>query len=132
MYSICVNDKYLPLLDRMCVRVRACVSLQCSLSIFFFGSAALSYIPVVLFAFFINYQTLGRRVEEAQDDLVHGKHHCRAGNRAHEVRCQAAVETHEAFFLPDELEALYQASVLELAVSHGSLSKTGSRNLSRI
>lgn len=70
-------------------------------------------------------------MEEAQDDFVHGKHHCRAGNGAHQVRRQTTVKAHEALFLPDELEALYQASVLGLAVSHGSLSQTGSRNLLR-
>lgn len=72
---------------------------------------------------------LGGRVEEAQNDLVHAKHDCRTRHRSHEMRSQAAVETHEAFFLPDELEALDQAGVLELAVCQRSLSQTSSRNL---
>lgn len=74
-------------------------------------------------------ENLGGRVEEAQNDLVHAKHDCRTRHRSHEMRSQAAVETHEAFFLPDELEALDQAGVLELAVCQRSLSQSSSRNL---
>lgn len=74
-------------------------------------------------------ENLGGRVEEAQNDLVHAEHDCRTGHRSHEMRSQAAVEAHEAFFLPDELEALDQAGVLELAVCQRSLSQTSSGNL---
>lgn len=74
-------------------------------------------------------ENLGRCVEEAQNDLIHAKHDCRTRHRSHEMRSQAAVETHEALFLPDELEALDQAGVLELAVCQRSLSQTSSRNL---
>lgn len=74
-------------------------------------------------------EDLGGRVEEAQNDLVHAEHDGRTRHRAHEMRSQAAVEAHEAFFLPDELEALDQAGVLELAVCQRGLSQTSSRNL---
>lgn len=74
-------------------------------------------------------ENLGGSVEEAQNDLVHAEHDCRTRDRSHEMRGQAAVETHEAFFLPDELEALDQTGVLELAVCQRSLSQTSSRNL---
>jgi hypothetical protein len=74
-------------------------------------------------------ENLGRSVEEAQDNLVHAEHDCRTRHRSHEMRRQAAVETHEAFFFPDELEALDQAGVFELAVCQRSLSQASSRNL---
>lgn len=126
MYSICVNDKFLPLLSRVCL----CVLLVSRGVFLFFPLVIVQYIPVTLRH--SHRSILSRRVEEAQDDFVHGKHHCRARNRAHEVRRQAAVEAHEAFLLPDELEALDQAGVLELAVSHGGLSQTRSSNLDKV
>lgn len=68
-------------------------------------------------------------MEEAQDDLVHAKHDGRTRDSSHEMRRQAAVQAHEALFLPDELEALHQAGVLELAVAQGGLSQPSSCNL---
>lgn len=74
---------------------------------------------------------LRRRVEEAQDALVHGKHDGSARHGSKQMRSQAAVETHEALFLPHQLEALYQASVLEFAVCERCLTKSSSRNLTK-
>lgn len=61
-------------------------------------------------------------MEEAEDTLVHAEHDGCAGHGAHEMGCQAAIETHEALLDPDELEALHQAGVLGEAVIHGRLS----------
>lgn len=54
---------------------------------------------------------LGRRVEQAQDALVHAKHDGRAGHRPHQMRRQAAVQAHQTLLLPHQLEALHQARV---------------------
>lgn len=48
------------------------------------------------------------------------------------MRRQAAVEAHHALFLPDELEALYEASVFQLAVCQGCLTESSSRDLGNI
>jgi hypothetical protein len=47
------------------------------------------------------------------------------------MRSQATIETHEALFLPHQLEALYQAGIFEFAVCERRLTKTSSRNLMR-
>lgn len=73
---------------------------------------------------------LSRGVEESENALIHGKHDGRAGHCSHEMGSQAAVETHETLFNPDELEALNQARVLGQPIVHRRLSKSGSRNLS--
>lgn len=76
---------------------------------------------------------LGRRVAETKNALVHGKHDGRAGHGAQQVRRQASVETHEALLLPDELEALHETRVLELApVCDGCLSQARARHLVRV
>lgn len=66
---------------------------------------------------------VGRNVEDAKNALVHAEHDGSAGDGPHEVRGQAAVETHEALFPPDEAETLDQARVLELTASQGCLSQ---------
>lgn len=76
--------------------------------------------------------SLRRRAAEAQDALVHGKHDGGAGDRPQQMRCQAAVETHHALLLPDQLEALDEAGVLELAVGHGRLAHARAGDLVRV
>lgn len=66
--------------------------------------------------------SLAGGAKEAQYTLVHAKHDGRAGNGAHKVRRETAVQAHEALLDPDYAEALPEASVLELSVGQGRLS----------
>lgn len=71
-----------------------------------------------------------RRVQAPEDNFVHAEHNCCAGYCAQKVRRQAAVHGCHALFLPNELEALDQASVLWLSTSKcGGLAKTCADNL---
>jgi hypothetical protein len=70
--------------------------------------------------------------KELQHALVRAKHDGSAGNDTEHVRYQSAIERCHAFFLPDELEALCEAGVLEVAVLLRGLSQSCSDNLVRI
>jgi len=61
---------------------------------------------------------LRSRFEQSEDDFVHAKHYSCARYGAHEMRRHSSIETSQAFFHPDEAEALNQPGVLELAIGH--------------
>jgi hypothetical protein len=64
-----------------------------------------------------------------ENNFIDAKHDGSTGNGAEQVRGQAAVHCYHAFFLPDDLEALNQASVFRSSVLQGSLAKSGTCNL---
>lgn len=69
----------------------------------------------------IDRDCLSLGVEDLENALVHAEHDGGRGNGPHEVRSQAAVQADEALFLPDQLEAVYEARVLGLSVGHRCL-----------